>query len=367
MKAIRAERLDSIADYAEVELSVPEPGQDQVRIKIAACGVGYVDALVSLGRYQVKPRLPHIPGSEIAGVVDALGAGVTGLSLGDRVMAMVAGGFCEFAVAPVASVNRLPDEMRFEQACGFRINYLTALHGLRDRARLTADQCLLVLGAAGGVGTAAVQVAKIMGASVIGAGSTEEKRAYSLAHGADLVIDTDPTGWRDRLKDLTQGAGIDVIFDSVCGPLFELAFRSLAWGGRHLVVGFAGGPIPALPSNLTLMKGAALVGVDVRQYQLFEAGSANQTLTELLQWVGEGRLDPPVGRSFGFTDYAAALTFAMSGLGLGKTILSVGPRDPDVVAQFERRLERPAEFVGLSKSTGFPRTLGLGAIPSDRP
>jgi NADPH2:quinone reductase len=323
MKAVRADTLSSVADYALIDLPTPEPGAGEVRIKVAACGVGYVDALVSLGRYQVKPPLPHIPGSEIAGTIDAVGEGVTGLAAGDRVMAQVGGGFAQYAVARPGAVVKLPAAMSFEAACGFRINHLTALHGLRDRAGLKEGERLLVSGAAGGVGLAAVQVGKALGATVIACASTDEKRAFAQAAGADAVIDTAADGWRDRLKAITEGRGVDVHFDPVCGPLFEAAFRSLAWGGRHLVVGFIGGPIPALPSNLTLMKGAGLIGVDVRQYQLYEAAHARAALDELLGWVAEGRLSPPVGRRFALDQFAEALEFALTGQGLGKTVLMV--------------------------------------------
>lgn len=324
MKAVQAQALNSVADYHLVDLPTPEPGPGEVRIKVAACGVGYVDALVSLGRYQVKPPVPHIPGGEAAGVVDAVGEGVTGLKPGDRVMAQVGGGFAEYAVARAPAVAKIPDAMAFEAACGFRINYVTALHGLRDRGALQPGERLLVSGAAGGVGAAAVQLGKILGAQVIACASSDEKRAFAQSLGADLAIDTAPDGWRDRLKTLAEGKGVDVYFDPVCGPLFELAFRSMAWGGRHLVVGFVGGPIPALPANLTLMKGAALMGVDVRQFMLFEGRKAQAHLAELLGWVGEGRLKPPVGRRFAFDDFAPALEFALSGQGLGKTVLTVG-------------------------------------------
>ncbi|HEX4197561.1 MAG TPA: NADPH:quinone oxidoreductase family protein [Caulobacteraceae bacterium] len=324
MKALQAARLDTIDDYREVDLPTPEPGAGQVRIKVAACGVGYVDALVSLGRYQVKPPLPHTPGGEVGGTIDALGDGVDHLAVGDRVMAQVGGGFAEYALASAQAVVRIPAAMSFEQASGFRINHLTALHGLRDRAGLQAGEQLLVTGAAGGVGMAALQVGKLMGARVIAAASTEEKRAFALANGADLAIDTAPDGWRDRLKALTGGKGVDVVFDPTCGPLFELAFRSLAWRGRHLVVGFAGGPIPALPANLPLMKGAAMVGVDVRQFSLFEPETAATYLQELLDWVADGRLIPPTGRAFAFDQAREALTFALSGAGLGKTVLTIG-------------------------------------------
>jgi NADPH2:quinone reductase len=324
MKRIEAASLDSIADYRLVEREAPTPGPGQVLVRVRACGVGYVDALVALGRYQVKPPLPHTPGSEVGGVVEALGEGVSGLAVGQRVMAQVGGGFAELALAPAVTTVPIPDAMSFEQAAGFRINYLTAIHGLADRAALRAGERLLVLGAAGGVGMAAVQVGALLGAKVIAAASSEEKRAFALAHGAAQALGTgggDPKAWRKELKALCEGGGPDVVFDPVCGPLFEAAFRSLAWRGRHLVVGFAGGPIPALPANLTLMKGAALTGVDVRQFLLFESDRAAEHMRTLIGWVAEGRLSPPVGRVFGLADHAAALEFALTGQGLGKTVL----------------------------------------------
>ncbi len=323
MKAIQAQQLTSLEDYQQVELAKPAPGPGQVLIQVAACGIGYVDALVALGRYQVKPPLPHIPGSEIAGVVEALGDGVTGVRVGDRVMGVARGGFAQWVCAPAETVERLPDALSFEQAAGFRINYLTALHGLRDRARLAHGETLLVFGAAGGVGLAAVQLGRVLGARVIAVGSTEDKRAFALAAGAHDCLDTAADGWRDRLKALSGGHGADVVFDPVCGPLFEAAFRSLSWRGRHLVVGFAGGPIPALPANLPLMKGAGLIGVDVRQFQLFEPAHAQETLSALLALVEAGELTPPVGRIFGFDRAGEALAFALSGQGVGKTVLTL--------------------------------------------
>jgi NADPH2:quinone reductase len=328
VKRVEAENLDNIADYRLVERAPPTPGPGEVVVRVMACGVGYVDALVALGRYQVKPPLPHTPGSEVAGVIEALGEGVSGLHLGQRVMAQARGGFAELTLAPAGAVTPIPPVMSFEQAAGFRINYLTAIHGLADRAALRAGERLLVLGAAGGVGMAATQVGVLMGAHVIACASTAEKQAFALAHGASQAIDTgaDNGGakaWRERLKGLCDGGGPDVVFDPVCGPLFEAAFRSVAWRGRHLVVGFAGGPIPALPANLPLMKGAALTGVDVRQFPLFEPKRAGEHLHTLMTWVAEGRLAPPVGRIFGLDDHAAALEFALTGRGLGKTVLTL--------------------------------------------
>jgi NADPH:quinone reductase len=323
MRFVQASSLESIDDYQLLEGEKPRPGAGEVVIKVAACGVGYVDALLALGRYQVKPSLPYTPGQEVGGVIEAAGEGVDHLARGDRVMASVRGGFSEFVRAPASMATKIPDRMSFAQAAGFRVNYITALHGLRDRAALAAGERLLVFGAAGGVGSAALQVGRILGAEVIAAASSEAKRAFAKDQGADHVIDTTPEGWRDRLKAITQGKGPDVIFDPVCGPLFEAGFRSLGWGGRHLVVGFAGGPIPALPANLSLMKGAALVGVDVRQFTQFESAKAEAYLKELLSWVADGRLSPIVGRTFPLDGFAEALQFALSGQGLGKIVVEI--------------------------------------------
>ncbi len=323
MKAIQADRIDSLADYGEVEIARPEPRAGQVRVKVAAVGVGYVDALVALGRYQVKPPVPHTPGAEISGVIDALGEGVTNLALGERVAGLGARGFAQFALLPAAMTVKLPGSLGFEAGAALPLNYITALHGLADRAAVKTGETLLVLGAAGGVGVAAVQLGALLGMRVIAAASTEAKRAFTLAHGADVVIDTAPEGWRDRLKVALGGKALNVVFDPVCGPLFEPAFRSLGWGGRHLVVGFVGGPIPALGANLTLMKGAALTGVDVRQFMLFEAATARTHLETLAGWASEGRLSPPVGRTFGWSEFGQSLTFALSGQGLGKMVLRV--------------------------------------------
>ena len=323
MRIVQANALDSLDDYRIVEAPIPTPGPGQVRIRVKACGVGYVEALTALGGYQVKPPLPNTPGGEVAGLVDAMGKGVSAVQLGDRVMTYVGGGFAEYALAAAAGLTPIPELASFEEAAIFRVNYQTAIHGLRDRAQVAPGERLLVFGAAGGVGVAAVQVGRALGAEVIAACSSPEKRAFALAHGAQAAIDTEADGWRDRLKALTSGKGIDVVYDPVCGPLFEAAFRSLTWRGRHLVVGFVGGPIPALPANLTLMKGAALVGVDIRQAGIFEAERMRANSAELLQWLADGRIRPPVGRVFPFEQFREALAFARTGTGLGKAVLSI--------------------------------------------
>lgn len=322
MKRVQAAKLDSIADYRMIETELPEPGDGEVLIRVAACGMGYVDALVALGGYQVKPPVPFTPGQEVGGTVAAVGSNASGFAAGDRVMASsFGGGLAEYVTAASASVSLLPPNMSFAQAAGFRVNYLTALHGLRDRAGLQAGERLLVFGAAGGVGTAAVQVGRLLGAHVIAVASSDGKRAFAAAHGAHACLDADPEGWRERLKAACGGKGPDVIFDPVAGVLFEPAFRSLAWRGRHLVVGFVGGPIPKLPINLALMKGSSLVGVDVRQFLLYEQALAQRHLAELLEWVAAGSLVPPVGRCFALDEFADAMQFAMSGKGTGKAVV----------------------------------------------
>lgn len=325
MKIVQADALDSIDCYEMREAERPAPGLGEVLIKVAVCGVGYVDALMALGGYQVKPKLPYVPGGEISGTIAAVGEGVSGFAEGDRVLATArSGGFAEYALAPSSMISRIPVGMNFAQAAGFRVNYMTAYHGLKDRAALAPGERMLVIGAAGGVGAAAVQLGKLMGAEVIAMASSPEKQDFTRKLGADHVIDTVAEGWRDRLKAICGGKGPNVIFDPVCGPLFEPAFRSLAWGGRHLVVGFIGGPIPALPVNLTLMKGAALVGVDVRQFMEFEGEKEAAHLVDLLAWVDAGRLTPPVQTPFAFNDFRALLNHALSGKGLGKAVLEVG-------------------------------------------
>ena len=267
-----------------------------------------------------------VPGQEIAGTVVCAGKGVgSDWEIGQRVLGWCfGGGLADYIVLSADEVAAIPDNMSFAQAAAFRINYLTALHALRDRAGLRPGERLLVLGAAGGVGAAAIQVGKILGADIIAAASTAEKRNFARSIGADFVIETDVEGWRERLKSLCNGQGPAIILDPVCGHLFEPAFRSLIWGGRHLVVGFAGGNIPALPSNLTLLKGAALIGVDVRQFGLFETELAASHLCELLGWVRDEKIVPTVGQVFRFDDFASAFTYALSGKAIGKTVITLG-------------------------------------------
>lgn len=323
MKRVQTDDLDSISHYKMVDVTAPLPCRGEILLRIAACGIGYVDALEALGRYQVKPSLPHVPGQEVSGRIEAIGPDVSDFQVGDRVVTQIHGGFTELAIAPATSVTRIPSSLDYSTAAGLKVNFVTALHALVDRCQLKSGETLLILGAAGGVGSAAVQVGKCLGAKVIAVASSPEKQSYALQLGADHAIGSEVETFRARVKELCGQSGPNVVFDPIGGALFEPAFRSLSWGGRHLVVGFAGGSIPSLRANLPLLKGSSLVGVDVRQFEIFEPARAHQHLRDLLQWAEQGRLTPQIGKSFDFADYAPALEYALSGKGLGKTVLKI--------------------------------------------
>jgi len=326
MKAVVVEQYGRI-DQVELK-DVPSPSMEpgQLRVRVEAAGIGFVDGLKIEGRYQTKDLLPFIPGTEFAGVVtDAPGA-PGGFQAGMRVMGMTrSGALAEEIVVRPESLHRLPDGVEAEVAASFRANYLTALYALSARASLVAGEQLLVLGAAGGTGTAAVQIGKLLGARVIAAASTEEKRDFARAHGADAVIDYTQTGWRDTLKELTNGHGADVIFDPVGGEISMQAFRSIAWRGRHLVVGFAAGAIPALPFNLPLLKGGALLGVDLAQIPTREPDVQKRLMSELIGWLAGGKLKPVVGRVFALGDFREAFRTMQTRGALGKMVVRIAP------------------------------------------
>ena len=325
MRAVLADELGGPECYSLRDVPAPEPKAGEVQIAVHAAGMGYVDALVAAGRYQVKPPVPFCPGMELAGTISALGDGVRAFSVGDAVVASGFGGaLADYAVRPAAAVHAMPPELSFTMAAGFLTNYLTAWHGLLDRGGLRAGETVLVLGAAGGTGIAAIQVARLAGARVLAGASTPEKRAYAQEYGAHDVLDYTEAEWRKTLKAMTDGRGVDVVFDPVGGDLLEPAFRSLAWRGRHLVIGFAGGPIPALPVNLALLKGAALIGVDLRQFaNVFEPAAAQLGREHLFAAVQRGDLSPPVGARFPLEAFADAMRLAASREGFGKTVVTV--------------------------------------------
>ncbi|MNP11665.1 Phthiocerol synthesis polyketide synthase type I PpsC [compost metagenome] len=258
-------------------------------------------------------------------MIDALGAQVTGVEVGQRVAATSLGGaFAEFAVVPTQRLVPLPQRLDFDLAAAFWTDYTTAFHALRDRANLKAGETVLVLGAAGGLGQAGIQIARLLGASVIAAASTRDKREAALAAGASQTLDYTQPDWGDTLKRMTDGRGVDVVFDPVGGATFETAFRRLAWGGRHLVLGFAGGSIPALPINLALLKGASLVGVDVRQFaSIYEPDAAAAGRKELAAHVEQGRLVPQIGVRYPFERFREALESSSDRNRIGKAVLTV--------------------------------------------
>ena len=295
-----------------------------VRMTIAVTGVSFVDVLISSGEYQVKPPLPFTPGTDFAGVVSEVADDVRGLKVGDRIVgSSFAAGMAEEAVIPALAATKLPDAVSFIDAVALRTNYATAWHALKDRANMQPGESLLVLGASGGVGIASVQIGKLMGATVIAAASDDEKRQFAIACGADIAIDGAP----DKLRDALRAEGfkaVDVTIDPVGGETTEPAFRHMAWGGRHLVIGFAGGGIPKLPTNLSLLKGAGLLGVDIARFSnMHQPEKARANLDLLLDMVAKGELSPAKGEIRPLKDFAAAMQDVASRKARAKEILIV--------------------------------------------
>jgi NADPH2:quinone reductase len=271
---------------------VPEPGPEEVLIRVKATAVNYADAIMVAGRYQTKPPLPFSPGLETAGIVAACGGRVTGFEPGDRVMAILAyGGLAEYAVAPATETYRIPAGMSFTEAGAFPIAYISSHVAIRWQGRLEPRETLLVLGAAGGVGLAAVEIGKAIGARVIAAASTPEKLAVAAEHGADMTVNYSTDRLTDCVMALTEDRGADVCFDPVGGPLFDAALSSLGWGGRILLVGFVGGA-PKIPANRLLVKHRAALGSSLRYFRWHAPEKLQASADELLRWYREGRLKP---------------------------------------------------------------------------
>jgi len=289
------------------ELPTPNPKEGEVLIEIKAASLNFPDLLIVQNKYQMKPALPFVPGSEYAGVVQAVGPGVAHLRVGQHVACLSGtGGFGSHTLAPAALCMPLPQGFPFVDAAAFIMTYATSHHALVDRAQLKAGETVLVLGAAGGVGTAAIQIAKAMGAKVIAAASTDEKCELCKSIGADAAINYSRDNLRDALKALTDGKGPDVIYDPVGGDYAEPAFRSIAWRGRYLVVGFASGPIPSLPMNLMLLKGASVVGVFWGDFAKREPKANQAMMMELAQWYGQGKIKPVIDQTMPMADLKAA-------------------------------------------------------------
>ena len=304
------------------ELPTPQPAAGEVLLEIQAASLNFPDLLIVQNKYQMKPALPFVPGSEYAGVVRALGEGVKGLHIGQTVACLSGtGGFGTHTLAPAKLCMPLPAGFPAVDAAAFIMTYATSHHALIDRGQLKAGETVLVLGAAGGVGTAAIQIAKAVGAKVIAAASTDEKCALCKAQGADATINYSKENLREALKTLTEGKGPDVVYDPVGAELAELAFRSIAWRGRYLVIGFAGGPIPNLPLNLPLLKGASIVGVFWGDFARREPQANAAMMGELARWYAEGKIKPVIDCTMPMSELKAAYARMGSRAVMGKLVM----------------------------------------------
>jgi NADPH2:quinone reductase len=308
MRAVRCHELTGPSGLRVDDVPEPTPGPGEVLIDVRAAGVNFPDLLLSLGKYQLKPDTPFVPGGEAAGVVRAIGPGVTSVSVGDRVAAtLFHGAFAERVVAPEQAAVQLPSSVGFETGAATLITYGTTLHALVDRAQLRAGETLLVLGASGGVGLAAVELGKLLGARVVAAASTDEKVAFCKKHGADDGICYTRENLKERTNVLTGGAGADVVYDPVGGSYAEAALRAMAWQGRYLVIGFATGEIPKIPLNIVLLKGCQIIGVFWGSFAMREMARSRANADRIFGWVAEGKLSPHVDAVLPFARASEAL------------------------------------------------------------
>ena len=300
-----------------------EPGPGQVVVRVKAASVKFSDTLLIQNKYQTKPELPFIPGGEATGVITSVGAGVEGWKVGDRVSAQTTyGGYAEEVLADVERVTAIPDGIEFAAATGLSSTYGTAYYALVDRGQLRSGETLLVLGASGGVGLAAVEVGKVLGAKVIACASSEEKLAVCRAKGADETINYVDEDMRARVKAITKGNGVDVVCDPVGGPYSELALRDVAWGGRHLVIGFTAGDIPKIPLNLPLIKGCSIVGVWIGQFAKKDPARHKANAAEVWKWMAQGKIKPHISASYPLERAADALNALTARKVAGKVVLA---------------------------------------------
>lgn len=322
MKAIQCVEWGPPDRLVLVDIPAPEPKPGEVRVKVSAASVNFPDALIVQKKYQVQPPLPFTPGSEVAGTVDAVGEGVSGFRPGDRVMAFVGlGAFAEYACAPARQVVPLPADVPDDVAAALTLTYATSHHALFDRGQLQPGETLLVLGAGGGVGLAAVELGKAAGARVLAAASTDEKLAAAHARGADALINYSSLDLREAVRTLTDGKGANVVYDPVGGAYTEPALRSIAWRGRFLVVGFANGEIPHIAANLLLLKGAAAVGVFWGEFARREPEANAKMLGELFDLLVRGRIRPHISRTYPLADTAQALDALLHRRVVGKVVI----------------------------------------------
>jgi NADPH2:quinone reductase len=324
MKAVLCKQYGPPESLVIEDLPPQKPGPGEVVVSVKAASVNFPDFLIIQNKYQFKPPLPFSPGSELAGVVKEVGAGVSNVRPGDRVIAFTTyGAFAEEVKTEAARLLPLPEKMDFITGAAFLLTYATSDHALRDRGALKAGETLLVLGAAGGVGLAAIEIGSALGARVIACASSEDKLAVCREHGADATINYATEDLRERVKALTEGRGVDVVYDPVGGAYTEPAFRSLAWRGRLLVVGFAAGEIPKLPLNLALLKGASVVGVFWGDFARREPKGFAESVRQLARWYGEGRLRPHVSQTLPLERAAEAIQLLASRKAKGKIVLTM--------------------------------------------
>ncbi|MCJ2083075.1 NADPH:quinone oxidoreductase family protein [Methylobacterium sp. J-090] len=322
MKALLCTRLGGPDDLSLEDIADPVAGPGEAVVRITLAALNFFDTLIIAGRYQVKPDLPFSPGGEASGVIEDLGPDVTGFAVGDRVIVHQKFGTCRERIAvSTRHLTPIPGEVSDEQAAGLTITYGTSLHALRDRANLQPGETLAVLGASGGVGIAAVELGAVMGAHVIACASSAEKLAVARAHGATLEVDYAADNLREALRALTEGRGVDVIYDPIGGDYAEPALRSLGWKGRYLVIGFAAGDIPRIPLNLALLKGIDIQGVHWGVFVEREPEAHAENQRQLLAWVAEGRLTAKVHGVYPLADYAEALGILKRREAVGKVLL----------------------------------------------
>ena len=322
MKAVLCKAFGPPESLAIEEVEPLKPGKGQVIISVKACGVNFPDALIIQGKYQSKPPFPFTPGSEVSGIVKELGEGVDTFKVGTRVMSFIGmGGFAEEVIADASQIIPMPHTLDYTTASAFLLTYGTSHHALKDRAQLQPGETLLVLGAAGGVGLAAVEIGKALGARVIAAASSDEKLEVCKQHGADEVINYSTEDLRDRIKQLTGGKGVNVAFDPLGGDYSEPVLRSMAWGGRFLVIGFASGDIPRIPLNLPLLKVYSIVGVFWGSFMERDPEHGRENIHELITWMNEGKLKPHVSATYPLEHVADALNDLMERKVTGKAVL----------------------------------------------
>ena len=324
MKAIVCNKFGTPDTLKYQEIETPNPKEGELLIKVKACSVNFPDTLIIQGKYQFRPVFPFSPGSDVAGIVEKVGENVQHFTVGDAIVGFIPfGGFAEKAIVNAKDCFPKPKGMSMVNASAFLLAYGTSYHALKDRANLQKGETILILGASGGVGLTALEISKLMGATVIAAASSEEKLALCKQFGADEVINYTEENLKDRVKELTNGKGVDVIYDPVGGHFSEQALRAIAWKGRHLVVGFANGEIPKIPINLTLLKGASIVGVFWGAFAQKEPKKSLENIQQLLTWFVKGAVKPHIDKTYSLENAPKALEEMMQRKTKGKIVIDM--------------------------------------------